>query len=315
MADLGTVTVRAPRDFGLEGFGEMRRSGGSGGGASGGVGGARTAAPAPALPPAISPPTLTPPSELERLLQQPKQPQPFQELLEKPRTGPTNAPLGEVTVKGKKARTRVGGRGGGIGGLLTILRFAPLALFPSPIGDQPDDPRDFGEKIKGEPEPESVATPEPTETPLETVTVTAKKPQPRERPEPSGTPDLARLPEPFVKAPSPFKPKTSPFPQTRKSPDFDLVLRPVPLEFQDLITKPRGGVGTRPLPQPVPRPSPFPIPGADLIGSPPGSNLCECNCPKPKKRKPRAPRVVCREGTYVETAKGLIKRPTRIIPC
>lgn len=55
---------------------------------------------------------------------------------------------------------------------------------------------------------------------------------------------------------------------------------------------------------------------ADPTGlSPPANKTDNCVCPKPKKRKPREPRAVCRSGSYTQTRTGIIYTPRRTFQC
>jgi len=54
--------------------------------------------------------------------------------------------------------------------------------------------------------------------------------------------------------------------------------------------------------------SPFAVPREALAR--------DCKCPKKRKpAKKRAARVVCKAGGYQQTAKGIIYRPNREVPC
>lgn len=82
---------------------------------------------------------------------------------------------------------------------------------------------------------------------------------------------------------------------------------------------------------PTPRPSPaqpdltdWLIPGPNLDDLPqfnqppingPPSEADSCNCPKPKKRKPRPPRNECWKGTYVQRARGISYTKREMVPC
>jgi len=314
------------------------RGGGGGGGGGRGGGGPSDEAPpaeaptAPVAPVPVPPPPAAPSlpvSPLDELLKRP--PSPLTPLLNQPMSRP---PLGEVTVKARRPGTATPrpGRGGGLGlgGVLSLAsRFAaPLALLvPTPIGDQPDDPSDFGEKQRGErPEQTRESAPDDADTApdLGTVTVSAPKPRPFARPEPIGTPDLKPVPVDSGRAPFPIKPKTSPFPRTRpKGPQFELVKPPKPVT-EALITTPRprreqlpqppreAKPPELPFPSPVPRPQPSPFPSAQPPAG--GGNCPPCERPrKPKKKK--KPREECWEGTFIETATSLKKTRRRRVPC
>jgi len=49
------------------------------------------------------------------------------------------------------------------------------------------------------------------------------------------------------------------------------------------------------------------------VGTKSKTDTCDCN--ERKKRKPRAPRTVCKAGSYTQTAKGIQYRPNREVPC
>lgn len=71
--------------------------------------------------------------------------------------------------------------------------------------------------------------------------------------------------------------------------------------------------------QPSPRATPDPF--SQLLESyaprltRPAHDTCECEKKKPKKKTPRAPRDVCRSGTYTQTARGIRYSPHHIVPC
>lgn len=80
-----------------------------------------------------------------------------------------------------------------------------------------------------------------------------------------------------------------------------------------------------PAPRPSPRPSPLPgpqvnpVPQLDLAPMP-QTRLApqqdpKCKCKEPKKRQPRKPRSICRQGTYTQTANRIIYTPRKEGPC
>jgi len=238
-------------------------------------------------------PTLPPPGTpldelLGKPLRTPPPASPFAELLKKPSRLPT---LGEVVAKAKRLRPK-GGKGN-LSVLGFLLRLAPLALFPSPIGDQPDDPALFGEKLPGDKPPVPPRTDAPSDgvitPPLGTVTVSAPRPRAPERPRPFGAPNLIGLPVDFFSAPFPIKPKTSPFPSSKKRKGtIELKLgiskepKKITLPFPFPLPSPMPSPVPNPRPQPQPKPLPFPG-GA----SPPstGQKVCSCRIVDPAKKK------------------------------
>jgi len=71
--------------------------------------------------------------------------------------------------------------------------------------------------------------------------------------------------------------------------------------------------------EPARAPAPNLVPREQLVPQPPltlsQSRVRECECPEPKKRKPREPRSVCYSGTFTETRRGTRKRRKRKVPC
>lgn len=170
---------------------------------------------------------------------------------------------------------------------------------------------------------------------LDTVTVTARRPAPAPgwstfapgvladplfdiRFDPVGMPDLD--PRPATRA--------APAPRT------DVVTRDAPLVgtpgdfglpfLVPFIGTPTPGATPRDA-RPPPKLTPDPIDIFDPIltldpfgeppSAPPGNQADNCNCPKPRKRKPREPRTVCRKGTYMQTRKGIIYTPKETFQC
>jgi len=120
-------------------------------------------------------------------------------------------------------------------------------------------------------------------------------PTPRTRPRPTPTPNPIALPQPTLQ-PFPF-PLAEPAPRLQPRPGIP---RPrLPIEAP--IGAPR-----------LTLPNPSPVPS---IGPVPQEALDKCNCPKPKKRKPKQPRTECKTGTYTQTAKTILYKPRRKIAC
>lgn len=169
---------------------------------------------------------------------------------------------------------------------------------------------------------------------LDTVTVTSRRPAPVS---PFGTSAPGVLPDalleldldPFrlpdaLASPSPrAAPRTAPAPVVRDAP---LVGTPT-----DIVTWLTPFTGT-PTPSTPPRATPSPpkltpdpvdifdpiltlTPFENPPGAPPVDKTNTCNCPPPKKRKPRQPRTVCRSGTYTQTRKGISYSPKRTFQC
>lgn len=311
-------STSSPRDSGTPfGFGSSPIGGvgddprfGGGQGANIAGGGRVSGSPAPvagipSVPSPIPGPTLPPPGTpldelLNKPLRTPPPTSPFAELLKKPRL-PT---LGEVVIKAKRLRPR-GGRGN-LSLLGFLLRLVPLSLFPSPIGDQPDDPADFGEKFPGREPPGGAGQrprdPEAFEPPLGTVTVKAPRARLPERPPKIGTPDLIGLPVAFFPAPFPIKPKTSPFPSSKKRKGtVELTVR-VGKEPKK-ITLPF----PLPFPFPAPAPAPRPQPGPKILPSPggisppsSGQKVCSCRIVDPAKKKKKRKKKEVPEAAELE---------------
>jgi len=143
-------------------------------------------------------------------------------------------------------------------------------------------------------------------------------------PQPIGAPGL---PRPVGEPAQAVRPRPRPVPAPVTQPLPLPVLLPLPGEFPLNVPE------TRPQPRPKPSPAPtIPIPGlppikesprltlpqpspVPYIGPVPLEEADKCNCPKPKKRKPRQPRTECKTGTYTQTAKSIIYRPRRKIIC
>jgi hypothetical protein len=155
-------------------------------------------------------------------------------------------------------------------------------------------------------------------------------------------PALRRVAAPFVTTPTAF---VSPRPQRSTGRrGVQATVQPLgglivgqPLPIPGRFVRPPA---TRPAPRvpAAPRPS-VPIPGLPTLspGLPPGVGVApdlglvpstatqpmlsggRCVCPRPvttkDRRKPRAARVLCHQGTYTETSFGLIKSPRKEIPC
>lgn len=184
--------------------------------------------------------------------------------------------------------------------------------------------------------------------PLPEVTVTA--PRLSDTAAPRATPRVSRAPfaEPRlfpVRVTVPQPPRTRPARQTLPRGAT------APTRSVTIVGSSAGpALSPFPLPRPsrspnVPRPTAPNVPSITIPGSPvgpgpiagltpiagldPGTGLSPnpgslfsgvtppktCTCAPSKPRKPRTPRLECREGTYVETRTGLIKRPSRKVPC
>jgi hypothetical protein len=169
---------------------------------------------------------------------------------------------------------------------------------------------------------------------LDTVTVTSRRPAPVSPVSPfapSVLPDALldfelspfRLPDAVASPSTRTSPRTAPAPVTRDAP---LVGTPTDIVtwLTPLIDTPVPRVPPRAAPPP-PRLTPDPVDIFDPIltltpfenppGAPPVDKTNTCNCPPPKKRKPRQPRTVCRSGTYTQSRKGISYSPKRTFPC
>lgn len=184
----------------------------------------------------------------------------------------------------------------------------PMFPFPAlPPGEQPRE----------RPQPSPIYQPGI----IGEVTIPAPRAPLAPLPSPLGMPDL--LP---VGAPVSYLP--FPIPGSRPSPMPGLVPtpRPRPVDVPGLpLAIPEIFPLASPLPapapaapRPAPSPSPFPNPLSpqqpELAPSP---QQAGCRCPQQSKpkRKQRKDRAVCRKGTYIETAKGLIKQPKETVKC
>lgn len=128
-------------------------------------------------------------------------------------------------------------------------------------------------------------------------------------PEPSPVIELS--PNPLTQAAPGPKPKPKRARATPSSPSSRTRTRTPSL--QDMLDRlglsPGSQTGVRT--DPGSRTAPKPLTGAERSG---GNSDCRCKTEK-RKRKPKKPRELCRKGSYVETAKGLIKHPREEVPC
>lgn len=149
---------------------------------------------------------------------------------------------------------------------------------------------------------------------------TAPRPSARPRPEPQGAGDPRVGDAPLRDARQVFDPTGVPYDLPTGSPSLDLRtdagadpddrtvrdFEPYPPRSGDSGPE-TGPVAVEPLIDPVAQP---------LFAQPPTSDdVDQCQCEKPKKRKPRQPRVVCYRGTYRQTRSGVNYSPIEEVPC
>lgn len=153
------------------------------------------------------------------------------------------------------------------------------------------------------------------------VTIPAPRAPLAPLPSPLGMPDLLPIGAPMVNFPLPIpgaRPAPMPglVPTPRPRPvDVPGLPLAIPEIFPVASPLPRPAPSS-PRPTPTPSPNPFPLSPQqpELMPSP---QQAGCRCPQQSKpkRKQRKDRAVCRKGTYVETARGLIKQPKEQIKC
>lgn len=258
------------------------------------------------------------PSEFDRLLRQPSE---FDRLLEK-----TFTPRGGTLARAARAALPL---------LADVALFAQLLLYSPEVGRGSDlfkpgsgkGPKTRGRKRRPRlpephaPKPEGplaappLPRPRPTPPPLQPVLVHAQRlPDPKTAVQPRKSPEPAASPEP--------RPASSPKPTARPSsklfrvpdPDWSFLLDP--FRLPDRAPRPgRAPTVRRPLTRAsAPRVLSDPFTLSQPAPSP--SSPCQCSSSKPqRKKRKRKQRDECRRGSYVETARGLIKSPKEKIQC
>lgn len=136
-------------------------------------------------------------------------------------------------------------------------------------------------------------------------------------PESLGQPglDYGLQPSPSPATPAPTrKPVSAPLPSPGLEPYAQPLATPMPMPQLQPQPQARAPAPARPAPLTPIKGTVVPLPG---LGPIPLEELAKCPpCPgKPKPRKKREPRKVCRKGTYVEHAVGITKTPKETIPC
>jgi hypothetical protein len=260
------------------------------------------------------------PTEFDRLLRPPSE---FDRLLEK-----TFTPRGGTVSRVARAALPFLG---------DVLLFAQLLLYSPDAGRGSDlfkpgsgkGPKTRGRKprprvpVRPVPKPEVVLEaprplrPRPTPPPLQPILVHAPR-----LPDPKTEATPRRLPEP-VASPAP-RPASTPKPAARPSskpfpvPDFlpEWSFFADPYRLPDRAPRPgRTPTVRRPLTRAS---APRVLSDPFTLAQPqpqPGSQSCQCTAKREKQKRKRKQRDECRRGTYVETARGLIKSPKEKITC
>jgi len=198
-----------------------------------------------------------------------------------------------------------------------------------PLGSRSPDKDPLGD---------TAAPPAPDNDDLPTVIVTSPRPLPFSPPAPLPGPSFGEpgyLYPPSV--PNPFRPpstrlKPEPGPRFTVGLDAPQQLQPFPQPFATPTLQPR----PRPQPSPSPAPSAPPRGGGNVvpivrdpagpgpigridpvpdIGPVPLEELDRCRCPQKSKAKKRKQRTLCSRGSYVQSATGLKKSPTKYFDC
>lgn len=207
-------------------------------------------------------------------------------------------------------------------------------LFPPRKRDEqrtPDQrPRDADKNPAGD--PRAVAEPVPGDIP--TLVVEGSRPSAFPAPAPVRQPSLLPIDVGYaapLNRPAGFpNPRSNARRRPRSGPRFTLDLGPQPLGGFNVLPQPFPTSVPRPVRKPSPsapagpsssppKASPAPIIGkiepVPDLGPVPVEELDKCRCPQRQARKKRQQRTICSSGSYTQTARGLLKKPTRYFDC
>ena len=204
----------------------------------------------------------------------------------------------------------------------------PGPMFPGQPGNPPVPKRDPGKAPGPAPVPAPGTRPAPSSPPgspgepggpeREALPVPPLPEAPGRAPAPGPSPGPARTPSaPPGRSPGPGRapgpspgPWPAPFPTPTPSSPPWWQLIPWPIPWPSLARRIRPSSARDPLtavePGRVELPTTEPVPRPDL------DRRCQ---ERKRKRRKRKPREECWQGTYTETATGLLKRKRRKIPC